>query len=416
MTNDLLKLLAQQDAYAKLLGVGDLASARVATVDLSLSRAAGRGGIMEMLEEEDRLRKMALGQIGDLAALGLASDQARRISQGPIEDARHLGLLASGAEHNGAIAAAMKAQTTYEALFRNPGITETGRLIAEVMKTQSASEIYLADQAKGIKAALDAMQAPWLKIDDPLRSTKGLTELLEIGHGVADRDPFGLEASSLLRAALGDWRDPVSDTLTTLLDPAARLELYERRGFDPALTDFTPRAFDEGLRVAGLGPWGREEADEANGDGELEDGGSEGELRAQRAYRELRRTEKAIRAFIVRVMTAAYGETWMKSQLPNGMYDAWVGKSEVARKAGAAEKPLIEFADFTDYRAIITKRDNWRVVFAPVFSRPEDVTESFQRLFPVRIATMHAGVITLDDELLLRVETRRIMSRIKPQT
>lgn len=35
----------------------------------------------------------------------------------------------------------------------------------------------------------------------------------------------------------------------------------------------------------------------------------------------------------------------------------------------------------------------WNAVFKPVFGRPEDVRESFQRLFPVRIATMHARLV-----------------------
>lgn len=51
-------------------------------------------------------------------------------------------------------------------------------------------------------------------------------------------------------------------------------------------------------------------------------------------------------------------------------------------------------------------------MFRPVFGRAEDVRESFQRLFPIRIATMHARLVTLDDELLLRVETRRVLKAI----
>ena len=38
--------------------------------------------------------------------------------------------------------------------------------------------------------------------------------------------------------------------------------------------------------------------------------------------------------------------------------------------------------------------------------------ESFQRLFPVRIATMHARLINWDDELLLLVETKRVLRAI----
>ena len=74
------------------------------------------------------------------------------------------------------------------------------------------------------------------------------------------------------------------------------------------------------------------------------------------------------------------------------------------------EQPLIAYADFSDYIRIIERKDNWARVFKAIFKRPSDVQESFIRLFPVRNITMHARLITLDDELLLRVETRRLIN------
>jgi hypothetical protein len=40
-------------------------------------------------------------------------------------------------------------------------------------------------------------------------------------------------------------------------------------------------------------------------------------------------------------------------------------------------------------------------VFERVFDRRENGQESFERLFPIRILTMHSRFITLDDELYL---------------
>lgn len=148
----------------------------------------------------------------------------------------------------------------------------------------------------------------------------------------------------------------------------------------------------------------------AEPDGELAD--DDGFARANYAFEQLRRFEIAIRRFIERVMRDAFGEDWMKHQLPPGMFDDWRNKREKAIKAGEAEQPLIAYADFSDYRLIIERRDNWAKVFRPVFGRGEDVRESFQRLFPIHIATMHARLVTLDDELLLRVETRRVLRAI----
>lgn len=58
---------------------------------------------------------------------------------------------------------------------------------------------------------------------------------------------------------------------------------------------------------------------------------------------------------------------------------------------------------------VIGKADNWREVFGPSFVRLESVRESFQRLYPIRLDTMHARLITQDDELLLHVEVKRLV-------
>ena len=75
--------------------------------------------------------------------------------------------------------------------------------------------------------------------------------------------------------------------------------------------------------------------------------------------------------------------------------------------------PLLAYADFTDYELIICRADNWREVFSQTFKRPESVRESFQRLYPIRICTMHARPITQDDELFLYVELRRLIGVIE---
>ena len=73
---------------------------------------------------------------------------------------------------------------------------------------------------------------------------------------------------------------------------------------------------------------------------------------------------------------------------------------------------LMKHPDFTDYVRVICKKDNWRNVFAPFFGREPSVRESFQRLYPVRLDTMHARPVTQSDELLLYVETRHLCALI----
>ena len=59
-----------------------------------------------------------------------------------------------------------------------------------------------------------------------------------------------------------------------------------------------------------------------------------------------------------------------------------------------------------------TRKDNWQKVFEPIFGRAAFVQETFQRIYPIRICTMHARLITQDDELYLYVETKRILAAI----
>ena len=116
-----------------------------------------------------------------------------------------------------------------------------------------------------------------------------------------------------------------------------------------------------------------------------------------------------VRRFTDRRMTEAYGPDWPWHRLPNDLYEKWARKKQRAEDAGGRVWPLIAYADFTDYELVLCRGDNWREVFVRYFSRPESVRETFQRLYPIRLDTMHARPITQDDELLLYVETRRLM-------
>ena len=120
-----------------------------------------------------------------------------------------------------------------------------------------------------------------------------------------------------------------------------------------------------------------------------------------------------MRRFITMVMTGAFGDDWMDHRLPNGILDSWKQKQQSDLKTDAEVQPLIEYADFTDYQRIIELKLNWSTVFKQYFGRPEDIRESLQRLYPVRLASIHARIINTDDILLLMVETKRVVKSFK---
>ena len=294
------------------------------------------------------------------------------------------------------------------ARFKLPENAEMARLLA-TCKSGVLSNIMarFAGEYSSLKRAMEIMRTPWLNVQDPLHSMGGFAALQGIGHALKSMPAFGHALGDALRVDLGDWRDPISWRSEIFTDLAARSDFYISLGFNPALTDFPLPAFEQSLDIAGLP---RELPPAAGG----QDAGTlldeeEGLSRTNGAHDRLQRLERLLRKFIDERMAQAYGPVWVKQRLPNGLYDQWREKKRKAEKAGAEVRPLVEYADFTDYPEIICRGDNWQAVFGTLFVRKESVRESFQRLHPIRLDVAHSRIITPEDELLLRVEDRRLV-------
>lgn len=269
-----------------------------------------------------------------------------------------------------------------------------------------------AENTGAFQRAMESMRTPWLDQQASLHSMAGFAALQGIGYALSNMPTFGDYLGSALRADLGDWRDTITWPTEIFTDIVARSGFYARLGFDRALTDFPAPAFEESLYIADLrrqppplvGQYGSP-VPASNDDDE-----EESLVRTNAAHDWLLRLESQVRRFIDERMTDAFGLDWPKHRLPSGLYDKWQEKKKkrVAKQNGGRAGALIAYADFTDYVLVICKRDNWDV-FKLFFDRPENVRESFQRLYPIRLDTMHARPITQDDELLLYVETRRLM-------
>jgi hypothetical protein len=134
--------------------------------------------------------------------------------------------------------------------------------------------------------------------------------------------------------------------------------------------------------------------------------------RTNKCHDLLQRFERLLRKFIDEKMTTQYGLDWPKKRLAPKIYEEWKFKKEKAEKNGEI-LDYIEVADFTDYETIICKKDHWREVFQGSFKRMESVRESLQRLQPIRIASMHARIVTKEDELYLIAEIIRLRSAMK---
>jgi hypothetical protein len=112
-------------------------------------------------------------------------------------------------------------------------------------------------------------------------------------------------------------------------------------------------------------------------------------------------------------MSDYFGLGWEKQQVPGDTRQQWKEKRATALEKKEEEQPIIAYADFTDYEKIIVQNKNWEAVFKPIFRSKIDIQVSLQRLYPIRIQTMHAREITKEDFLLLTVEVNRILRAIE---
>ncbi|MEJ8568856.1 Swt1 family HEPN domain-containing protein [Elongatibacter sediminis] len=335
--------------------------------------------------------------------------------EGPFAELRAGGIFDEASKWQGEFERTQELMAEYNSRFILPDSDQISKLVHESSfgrLSQVAKQ--LSDQNSEIQRAMDAMRTPWLDAQRALESVRGFSELQCIGHALEQIPAFEDQIGIALRESLGDWRDPISWPSNIATDLVARSEFYVGLGFDSDLTDFPAPAFLESVSTAGLR---REPPSVVVGYGppvpqtEFEE---QALIRTNMAHDWLLRLETNLRRFIDRRMTQEFGPEWPKHRLPTGLYEKWMEKKKKAVSAGRGEWPLIAFADFTDYERVICRKDNWREVFSGLFGRPEGVRESFQRLYMIRLDTMHARPIGQDDELLLYVEVKRLIKVVIP--
>lgn len=301
----------------------------------------------------------------------------------------------------------------HEMMFRLPQPLEVSHLLDDYplgavakLVQQQQSALILDHQRFA-----DAISTPWLNSIETARSVSAILELQSIGNALVTMKGFEPGFTVALRKDLGDWRDKITFPEAGLIDPVTRTEFYIDRGFNSALTDFPYAAFHQGLDLAGLG--------DASLDLELygavapqsENAEEAGLRRTNRCHDRLQRFERQLRQFIDKEMTVQYGPNWPKKRLASKTYETWEFKKQRAANNGITLS-FIDVADFTDYEAIICKQDHWRELFERRFKRKESVRESLQRLQPIRLTTMHARIVTKEDELFLVAEIIRLIRAI----
>ena len=341
----------------------------------------------------------------------LGLQESARVALGPLEDMRRSGYLELFSKLHNQISG-LGSLLEIEQRFLLPEVPDVAKLLGEYASRNELDLVKRYQQELSVLRGLaEAMHTPWLDVANQIQSINGFAGLHGIGSLLRTFHAFDANLVDVLRFDLGDWREEITWPSGIASDPLVRTSVYIQQGLNPELTAFPNTAFEEILNEAGLGALqvpGAEayrlhrESDELEQEAAFE--------RTNDAHDLLQRFESQLRKFINERMEETFGGAWIKHRIPGDMRDRWLKNQ---RQAGGKQQwPIIAYADFTDYVTIITRNDNWQDLFEAVFVNKSSVQESFRRLFPIRLATMHSRLITQDDELYLYVETKRILSAI----
>ena len=383
------------DTLSRALRAYETLRRQLEPLSVQIEALQSNAGIHRLIEDADRTRTLM------------------RAALGPVEDLRrslqlNTELMGAATELRGF----RRLGVQLEKQFLLPELPDTLKLLKalEMGGTTARALSRNRDHVSRFRQAIEAMTTPWLDSQNQLRSLNGLLGLQHIGHELHSKPVFDVESAERLRHYLGDWRASIDWPSAIFTDAPVRSGFYLERGLDPDLTYYPAIAFDQAIANAGVKrappPYIRAYAHADDKRGE-EDAGFE---RNNAAHDRLQRFESHLRAFIDQRMTATVGENWIKHRVPGDMCRQWKNKQAKALDRGESKQPLIAYADFTDYVQIIVQRNNWDEAFASVFRRKSLVQESLQRLYPIRVCTMHARIITQDDELYLHAETKRLLS------
>jgi len=425
--SDTKKFTLNLDQLGAIGTVDHLGSAHVGNALYGLERAcdiAKRGLLAEESTVASALRLLQQDSLGSAVAEFRRVEEMKKLMD-PYADMRETlkqqdslaGYAAKFRQELDAANAILKQTTLLQDvrmqaadLFRIPMASEA----ADMLKVlQSGTMAAYAKQLTAIDTAqataLASMSSPWMRDLGAQRSASALLELHGLGNALRLVQGFDHGLTVALRADFGDWRDTIAFPQIVFEDPVARTNLYVAQGFNTALTDFPNLAFRENLVRSGLD-------DDPDWDSQIQEQDPDQEAdfkRANKCHGHLQRLERGLRKFIDQAMTAQYGADWPKKRLPPKLLEAWEFKKSRAESDGVVLTMFIDVADFSDYVDIICKKDHWREVFQARFKRTESVRESFQRLHPIRVATMHSRSVTKADELYTLAETMRLLSAIR---
>ncbi|MEJ7776992.1 MAG: hypothetical protein WKF52_06380 [Sphingomicrobium sp.] len=238
------------------------------------------------------------------------------------------------------------------------------------------------------------LRQPWVDSDQPHRSVSAYIEARAL-CGVVEQSPAeSRTVVTAVRAELGDYREtePISEVIVA--DPVLRSAFRLEVGYNPDLSSLPPA-----ILATIFGPIDRR----AMRNIEVDPDALESVV-----HQRVRRLELRLRRFIDRRMIVVSGPKWSKQRVDGETVKKWRARRQIDLDNGRRPGPLIDYAGFEDYRAIIDRTDNWKDVFSAVFPVRTSILETLRRLSLIRNPDAHFRVVTIEDFLDLVVEGRRL--------
>ena len=229
---------------------------------------------------------------------------------------------------------------------------------------------------------------------DAIRFTR-LSNLSKIVH---TEDPFSNSVAELFGRELGDANTAELSANTNERDEAAM-----RAGLNPELIAFPCATYDRVLFSAGFTlSFASVPVPQA-----LESSELDAAFNPQH-WQLLNELEQRLRQEIEHRLEKLVGSHWAKQRIPQSVRKRWMDRQDQDRADGRTVYSAIQYADFMDLAAVITRHDNWREAFQAIFRDRDDISMSLRRLHPVRKALAHSRPLGRADVLTLVSEATRI--------
>ena len=230
------------------------------------------------------------------------------------------------------------------------------------------------------------------------RNAIRFARLSKLSNIVHTEDPFTNSVADLLDRELGD-----ANTAERSANANERDEAAMRAGLNPELIAFPRATYDRVVFSAGFTlSFASVPVPQA-----LESPDLDATFNSQH-WQLLNELEQRLRQEVEHRLQKLVGSQWAKQRIPQSVRKRWMDRQNQDRADGRTVYSAVQYADFMDLAAVITRRDNWREAFQPIFRDRDDIAMSLRRLHPVRKALAHSRPLGRADVLTLVSEATRI--------